>query len=241
MKQNYINDFEKFKILIFEDNKFFEKLLRGFSVNVTTFFRNPEVFKVIKDEIVNELETYPSVKIWSAACSRGDEPYSLAILLDEMGLLDRVQIYATDFNEVILKEAQNGIFPKSEYEKFKKNYKLSGGKQKFEKWFDINADYIEVKQDIKNRVIFFKHNLVTDDSINEFNMIMCRNVLIYFDKYLQRKVLRTLNNSLVRDGFLILGESESFDHEKYDYEKRKNSGEQTIKVYRKLYNGGKVK
>ena len=130
-------------------------------------------------------------------------------MLEEAGLLKRSIIYATDFNGTILEQAKNGIYPREMYERFKENYKKSGGKREFEKWWKINDDFVEISPHIREKIQFFQHNLVTDGEINEFHMVFCRNVLIYFDEELQKKVFKLIHDSLVRDGFLILGESES--------------------------------
>ncbi len=229
MKQNSIENFHDFRVLTFDDESLFAKLLRSFSINVTTFFRDPEVFSQIRDKIIPGFERLESIKIWCAGCSKGNEPYSVAILLDEAGLLDKSQIYATDFNETILNEAKNGLFAKSELDEFKQNYKDSGGKEEAERWFDIQDDFIEIKEKVKDRVLFFKHNLATDSSINEFDLILCRNVLIYFDNKLQKHVFDTLDNSLGKNSFLILGDSEVMPKD-YKYKHCTN------KIYtRKIY------
>jgi len=164
------------------------------------------------------IESHPSIRVWSAGCSRGDEAYSLAITLDEMGLLDKSIIYATDFNPRVLNEAKNALFSLDEFNEFKTNYQNSGGKLKFERYFTITDDFIQIKEKIRKKVLFFQHNLVTDGSINEFQFICCRNVLIYFDKILQKNVLKNIDTSLSKGGYLILGESETLPS-KYEYSK----------------------
>ena len=216
MGQNFITDFKEFERAVMDDENLFARLVRAFSINVTTFFRNPEVFNKVKKEIVPVLEKLENIRIWCAGCSKGKEPYSIAMLLDEAGLLGKCQIYATDFNKTILEEAKNGLFAKSELVEFEKNYKDSGGKEDSKRWFNIEDDFIEIKKEIRNRVLFFKHNLVTDGSINEFNLIFCRNVLIYFNEKLQKYVFYTIDNSLDKNGFLVLGESEKMPQE-YQY------------------------
>lgn len=226
-----IKNFKSFERQVFQNERVFGKLLKAFSINVTEFFRNPETFKSIREEILKYLQSYVHLKIWCAGCSKGDEPYSLAILLDEMGLLNKTQIYATDFNPNILQEAENGLFELSLFEKYEKNYHQSGGKNDFKQWFNFYDDFFEVKDYIKNKILFFKHNLVTDSSINEFNLILCRNVLIYFDKTLQKKVFNTIDDSLFRNGFLVLGESEVIDNRDYF----KIFGDKKNKIYKKEY------
>jgi len=218
MDQSTINTFKEFKKLVLEDEVMFAKLLSAFSINVTTFFRNPEIYLQIKEEIIPYIESFPSVRIWSAGCSRGDEAYSLAITLDELGILDKSIIYATDFNPRVINEAKNALFGISEFDDFKTNYIQSGGKKEFEDYFDFEKDYIQIKEYIRKKVLFFQHNLVTDGSINEFQFICCRNVLIYFDKLLQKNVFENIDESLLKGGYLILGESELLP-EKYKYSK----------------------
>jgi chemotaxis protein methyltransferase CheR len=229
MEQNKINVFKHFERLIFSDDKFFNKLLGILSINVTKFFRNPEVFQSMQKEVIPYINSFPSIRIWCAGCSKGDEPYSIAIMLDEMGLLHKSQIYATDFNRTILSEAESAMYTMEEFGQSKKNYIQSGGKKDFERWFDMNKNYVQLKKSIRNKVIFFKHNLVSDSSINEFNLIFCRNVLIYFDKYLQQKVFDLIDESLIRNTFLILGQSEALP-DKYNY---KIVGDRKNKIYQK--------
>ncbi|MCF6340242.1 MAG: hypothetical protein L3J10_05785 [Sulfurimonas sp.] len=209
MQQSQISSFEKYKIAVIEDKKIFARFFRICSVNMTTFFRNPEVFKDIRHKVIPYMKNIPSIRIWCAGCSKGSEPYSITMLLDEMGLLSKSLIYATDFNENILNEAKNGLFAKSELEEIKNNYRKSGGISELNRWINEENDFIEIKDKIKDKILFFKHNLVTDNVINKFNLILCRNVLIYFNNKLQKQVFDTIDNSLKKNSFLILGESES--------------------------------
>jgi len=211
MKVFKIRNFKDFTLLILESDEARNQLLKEFSINVTSFFRNPAVYKSMGENLLQELETYPSIRIWCAGCSRGDEAYSIAIMLDEAGLLDKTQIYATDFNATILKEAKNALFSKKEYLKSEENYLQSGGKKDFKTWFSIEDDYVEVKENIRKKILFFHHNLATDDSINSFNLILCRNVIIYFNEQLKRKIFELFDNSLERNSFLVLGNSEQID------------------------------
>jgi len=229
MSQSLISTFKEFKQIVLDDDLLFKKLLSAFSINVTTFFRNPEIYKLIKDEIMPYIESHPSIRVWSAGCSRGDEAYSLAITLDEMDLLDKSIIYATDFNPRVLSEAKNALFSIDEFKEFKINYLESGGRKEFESYFDITDDFIQIKEKIRKKVLFFQHNLVTDGSINEFQFICCRNVLIYFDKVLQRNVFDNIDTSLSKGGYLILGESEALPP-KYKYSK---IGKHKYKMFQK--------
>jgi chemotaxis protein methyltransferase CheR len=224
-----IDSFKEFEVMVLDNVEIFDKLLKEFSINVTSFFRNPQTYKGIRDTLLPQLDTYPNIRIWCAGCSRGDEPYSIAIMLDEAGLLNKTQIYATDFNQTILEEAKNGLFDITEFDRFKSNYKQSGGVRDFEKWFDIDDTFVQIKQHIKDKILFSKHNLVVDKSINEFNLILCRNVMIYFDNVLKKKVFKLFDNSLMRNGYLVLGSSEL--HEEYfDYKKISKN---IYKIYQK--------
>ncbi|MCD4668429.1 MAG: protein-glutamate O-methyltransferase CheR, partial [Sulfurimonas sp.] len=223
------DNFRKFKQTVLNDAKFFDMLFRAFSLNVSSFFRNPKTFKAIREELLPCIKNFPSIRVWSAGCSSGEEAYSIAIMLDEAGLLNKSQIYATDFNDTILGEAQNGLFSRDEFDKFKDNYIEGGGKESLEKYFTIEDDFVQIKQNIKDHVLFFKHNLVTDASINEFHLIFCRNVLIYFDKKLKKRVFDVIDDSLSQNGFLILGESEVLYNE-YNY---KVVGDKKTKIYQK--------
>ena len=217
-----IKSFVEFETLVLNDVDIFKSLFKKLSINVSDFFRDPEVFKQIREDIIPTLKTYPYLRIWCSACSSGQEPYTVAMLLDEAGLLKRSIIYATDFNNTVLLQAKNGIYSKESFKQFKKNYIKSGGKKDFDEWFDFDNNYVEVNSSIKEKVHFFQHNLVTDSVVNEFNLIFCRNVLIYFDNKLQKRVFKLIYDSLVRDCFLILGKSEAvhidngfIKHDKY--------------------------
>lgn len=223
------NSFTQFKQMVLKDIHIFNELKSAFSINITEFFRNTEVFQKIYDEVLPSLRKLKYLRIWCAGCSRGDEAYTVAILLKKSGLLKNAQIYATDFNESILNEAINGIYPIDLFDSFKENYRKYDEKDDFEQYFNVNDDFFEVNTEIKEKVLFFKHNLVTDASINEFNIIFCRNVLIYFDKDLKSKVFNLMDESLSKNGFLVLGESERV----LETLKYKRIGNKKIKIYKK--------
>lgn len=209
-------NFLEFQKIILENKNIFKDLFLNISVNVTTFYRNPEVFKILKEVILPKLDSFMDIKIWCAGCSSGEEPYSIAIFLKELGLLDRSLIYATDLNEVILRNAKNALYSKESYKQFLKHYYQAGGSESFSKYFNNYDNFVEVKEEIKERILFFRHNLVEDRKINDFQLIFCRNVIIYFDKDLKEKIFNLFENSLDNYGFLILGESESLDtHNKF--------------------------
>jgi len=227
--QVHANDFSHFKQMVLNHKNIFYELRSAFSVNLTEFFRNAEVFKKIQSDILPTLASLKYLRIWCAGCSSGDEPYSLAILLQQAGLLEKTQIYATDINETILNEAINGIYALDLFSTFQDNYKKLSLNNDFKDYFTFHDKHFEVNKEIKEKVLFFKHNLVSDASINEFNLILCRNVLIYFDKDLKQKVFNIMNESLSKDGFLVLGESEALA-KNLNYQRL---GNKKIKIYKK--------
>lgn len=215
--------FHEFQEKVLRNKSIFKDLFLNISVNITTFYRNPEVFKILKNEILPKLDSFIDIKIWCAGCSSGEEPYSIAIFLKELGLLDKSLIYATDLNEVVLNNAKNGLYSKENFNLFLKHYYQAGGNESFSTYFDMKNSFVSVKEEIKQRILFFRHNLALDGKINDFQLIFCRNVIIYFDKELKEKVFDLFNGSLDNYGFLILGESESLDyHPKFKTVDKKN-------------------
>ena len=210
-------NFSSFKYKILNDKELFQNLFLDISINITTFFRNSNVYIRLKDEIKKLFTRHKRVKIWCAGCSSGEEPYSIAILLNELGLLHRSIIYATDINNVILEIAKNGIYTKNNYIEFKKNYNEVFSLDNFDNYFDFYDDFIVIKKNIKDKILFFKHNLVESKKIDDFQLIICRNVIIYFDKDLTIKVFDLFDQSLESNGLLLLGESETF-YNNYNYQ-----------------------
>ena len=186
-----------------------EKLLLDLSINVTAMFRDPNFYVTFREHVVPLLRTYPFIRIWHAGCSTGEEVYSMAILLREEGLYDRSRIYATDINEVVLQRAKAGIFPLERMQEYTDNYIKAGGKRSFSEYYTAKYGGALFDQSLTKNVVFSQHNLVTDRSFSEFNVILCRNVLIYFDKTLQSKVHTLFYDSLVMFGVLVLGSKET--------------------------------
>ena len=186
-----------------------EKLLLDLSINVTAMFRDPNFYQTFREHVVPLLRTYPFIRIWHAGCSTGEEVYSMAILLQEEGLYDRSRIYATDINEVVLQRAKAGIFPLDRMQEYTDNYMRAGGNRSFSEYYTAKYDGALFDQSLTKNVVFSQHNLVTDRSFSEFNVILCRNVLIYFDKTLQSKVHSLFYDSLVMFGVLVLGSKET--------------------------------
>jgi chemotaxis protein methyltransferase CheR len=196
-----------------------ERFVRTMAVNVTSMFRDPHFFRVFRDRVVPLLRTYPFVRIWHAGCSTGEEVYSMAILLQEEGLYDRCRIYATDMNESVVKQAKEGIFPLDVMERFAQNYREAGGRKALSDYYTAAYGSAMFRANLRDNVLFSQHNLATDSSFNEFNVILCRNVMIYFKKDLQNRVHQLLHESLAISGILGLGNKESlqFTSHERDY------------------------
>jgi chemotaxis protein methyltransferase CheR len=191
------------------DTRCLERLLLGLSVNVSAMFRDPRFFRAFRERAVPLLRTYPFIRIWQAGCSTGEEVYSLAIVLQEEGLYDRCRIYATDMNEFVLKRAREGIYGLDVMQKYTANYIAAGGTGAFSSYYTAAYDHVILRDSLRERVVFSQHNLVSDGVFNEFNVILCRNVMIYFTHPLQERVLDLFSRSFARFGLLGLGSHES--------------------------------
>ena len=191
------------------DEEFFNKLLLDLSINVTEMFRDPWFYKRVRETVIPHLKTYPFFKVWHAGCSAGQEVYSMGILLNEEGVKERSQIYATDFNEKILAKAKDGIYPMDLVREYTVNYQKAGGARSFSDYYTADYDHVVMKRSLKDQILFSSHNLVTDGVFGEMNVIFCRNVLIYFNKDLQNRVLQLFYDSLCPGGFLCLGSKEN--------------------------------
>ena len=195
--------------LILHDEEVFSDFVQQVSVPVSDMFRDPDVFKVLREEIFPFLKTYPFVKIWSAGCASGEEAYSLAILAHETGLKGRLQVYATDFNDKALAMGKEGIYDIARVREFTKNYQDSGGQEEFSNYYTTAYQKAILIDSVRDSVTFSNHNLANDGVFGEMHLILCRNVLIYFDKDLQNHVLSLLTASLSPRGFLCLGSHEN--------------------------------
>ena len=194
---------------ILHDAASMERLLLDLSINTTAMFRDPTFYLTFRRKIVPMLRTYPFVRIWHAGCSTGEEVYSMAILLQEEKLLDRCRIYATDINESVLQRAKDGIFPLNTMQENTSNYIAAGGTGTFSEYYTARYDYAIFRPALRENVVFAQHNLVTDSSFNHFNVIFCRNVLIYFNNALQERVQRLFLDSMEMFGILGLGKKET--------------------------------
>jgi chemotaxis protein methyltransferase CheR len=187
----------------------FTELLRFLTVQVSDLFRDPSYFRAIRETIVPYLQTYPSLKVWVAGCATGEEAYSLAILLDEEGLLDRTLIYATDINAEALRTAEEGVYALDRFAGFSANYLAAGGKRSLSDYYTARYSSALLDRRLRKAILFSDHSLATDSAFAEVQLVSCRNVLIYFDGTLQDRALGVLAESLCRRGFLGLGSKES--------------------------------
>jgi chemotaxis protein methyltransferase CheR len=195
--------------LVLRDPEVMERLILDLSINVTAMFRDPTFYAALRDRVLPELHTYPFTRIWVAGCSTGEEVYSLAMLLEEAGLYDRTRIYATDLNEAVLETARRGVFPLHKMQEYTQNYLRAGGARAFSDYYVSAYDGAAFDRTLVRNVVFAQHNLVSDRSFNEFQLIVCRNVMIYFDRSLQNRVHELFYESLMRLGVLALGHKES--------------------------------
>ncbi len=201
--------FAEFWFKVKSDRTYLKRFVEEITVNVTEMFRDPSFYTALRKIIIPQLATRPFIRIWHAGCATGEEVFSMAILLHEANLLHKSLLYATDINPDVLEEAGKGIFALSNMKQYSANYIESGGKQDFSSYYTAKYDKVIFNDIFRKRMIFSTHNLVSDSSFNEFQLILCRNVLIYFDKDLQQKVFRLFDASLERLGFLALGSKET--------------------------------
>ena len=216
---------------VLHDPPMMERLLLDLSINVTAMFRDPGFYLAFRQHVVPILRTYPFIRIWHAGCATGEEVYSMAILLHEEGLYERCRIYATDINEVVLQKAKEGIFPLDRMQEYTENYIAAGGKRAFSDYYLAKYGGALFDDSLRKNVVFSLHNLVTDRSFAEFNVILCRNVLIYFDKSLQARVHSLFYDSLAMFGVLALGSKETLRFSPHEDAYDQLNGPE--KIYRK--------
>jgi len=224
--------FSEFRKRLLSDPNYFYEAVAEISVNVTEMFRDAEFYKAIREEVIPVLATYPHIRIWHAGCATGEEVYSLAIILKETGLLHKSLLYGTDINHRAVDKARTGIFPAANMQQYSKNYQEAGGSEDFSSYYTTNYGMVKFSDQLSEKIIFSTHNLVSDFSFNSFQLIFCRNVLIYFEKDLQAKVLRLIDNSLELLGFLALGTKESLRFSVLDPKYKQPFGRQ--KIWRKI-------
>jgi chemotaxis protein methyltransferase CheR len=223
--------FAEFRFKINNDTTYFKRFVEQITVNVTEMFRDPSFFKTLRNDVLPRLGTYPLIRIWIAGCSTGEEAFSISILLDELNLLDKSLIYATDLNPSVLEKAAQGFFALSQMKQYSENYILSGGTRDFSSYYTAKYSLAKFDPELRRKIIFSTHNLVSDHSFNEFQLILCRNVLIYFDRELQHKVIDLFDNSLEDLGYLALGTKETLE---FSQVAKKYKRLQTEKIWRKV-------
>lgn len=209
MNMGGFSSIQELKEKVENDEGVAARLLQDLSITVTEMFRDPDFYRLLRSVVVPVLKTYPFIKIWHAGCSTGQEAYSMAILLKEEGLYERTTIYATDFNQEALTRAKEGIYSGKLMKEYTQNYQESGGRESFSDYYTSSYEMAIMDQDLKRNIVWAHHNLVTDSVFAEVHLVLCRNVLIYFDKELQGKVHGLFYNSLIKGGLLCLGSKES--------------------------------
>lgn len=201
--------FAELRYRVRNDPSYLKRFVEEITVNVTEMFRDPGFYQVLRKDILPKLGTHPYIRIWHAGCSTGEEVYSMAIMLKEANLLSKSIIYATDLNPDVLEKARAGIFPIANMKVYSENYMASGGREDFSSYYSANYDGVKFDESLSRQMVFSAHNLVSDSSFNEFHLIVCRNVLIYFDKDLQDRVLELFDKSLGLLSYLALGSKET--------------------------------
>ncbi|ASK33848.1 CheR family methyltransferase [Alloalcanivorax mobilis] len=194
---------------VLRDRQFFVTLLNDLTINVTEMYRDPEFYRAFRNEVVPILKTFPFIKIWHAGCATGEEIYSMAILLEEEQLYERAMIYATDIDKNVLTAAKKGIYSIHAFKQYADNYRRAGGRHSLSDYTTARYDSVIMDQRLKRNIVFADHDLATDQVFGEMHVILCRNVLIYFDRQLQGRVIQLFSESLDMGGFLCLGTKES--------------------------------
>jgi chemotaxis protein methyltransferase CheR len=217
---------------VLHDSAAMERLLHDLSINVTSMFRDPSFYAAFREQVIPPLRTYPFIRIWNAGCSTGEETFSLAILLMEAGVYEKTRIYATDINDRVIEMASAGRFPLERMRDYTANYLRAGGQEEFSRYYTVDGDQASFSSELCSRVVFANHNLVSDGPFNEFNVIVCRNVMIYFGKGLQDRVHQLFYDSLETFGVLALGHKESIRFT--PYEDRFEELDAQERLYRKV-------
>jgi MCP methyltransferase, CheR-type len=209
INSEHLGNIGELENLLLSDPKIFQRFVHQISVNVTSMFRDPSFYLTFRKQVVPLLATYPFIRVWHAGCATGEEVYSMAILLEEEGLYERSRIYATDMDSVSIQKAKQGIFPLSSMREYSSNYLAAGGTESLSKYYTADQEHALFRSHLRRNIVFAQHNLVCDGSFNEFHVVLCRNVMIYFNSELRDKVLSLLHDSLIRFGILGLGSKES--------------------------------
>ena len=231
-----INDrflsFAEFRYRINNDEDYLRRFVEEVTVNVTEMFRDVQFYRTLREKVLPVLATWPHIRIWHAGCSTGEEVYSTAILLEEAKMLHKSLLYATDINPTVLQNVRDGVFPLGQMKQYSENYILSGGERDFSDYYTAQYNVVKFDERFSQRMVLATHNLVSDGSFNEFQLILCRNVMIYFDKPLQDRVLKLFYESLEMLGFLALGAKETLRFSEIQQKFRPFAGRE--KIYRKV-------
>lgn len=231
IRASNLNNASELPCRVVQDYAFFRRFLSEISVSVTAFFRDPHVFLAVAKRILPTFANFPYLKIWHAGCATGQEAYSLALLLHEAKLLSRSTIYATDIVPEALEAAREGIYEKAELLRSSSNYKKSGGVHDLSDYYTEKYDHVRFHRFLRGKIAFAEHSLISEAYLSEINLLFCRNVFIYFDRELQKKVAEKFSDSIVDGGFLILGTSESLQF--IDVKNRFSNYSPLHKIYRK--------
>jgi chemotaxis protein methyltransferase CheR len=216
---------------VLHDTGCMDRVVRDLSINVTEMFRDPGFYRALRERVFPLLRTHPFIRVWNAGCATGEEVYSIAIALREEGLLERTRIYATDINDAALERAGTGAFPLERMQRYTENYLQAGGREAFSSYYAAAGDSARFDPSLFENIVLAQHNLVTDGSFNEFHLIVCRNVMIYFGSALQEEVLQLFGDSMTRFGILALGRKESIRRSRHadEYE----SLDEVEKIFRR--------
>ncbi len=223
--------FAELRYRVRSDASYLKRFVEELTVNVTEMFRDPLFYKALRTEVLPALSAKPFIRIWHAGCSTGEEVFSMAILLREANLLTKSLLYATDLNPDVLETARRGIFSLGPMKQYSENYRLSGGVNDFSMYYTAQYGHVKFGKELGEKMVFSTHNLVSDRSFNEFDLILCRNVLIYFDKALQERVLHLFDESLGPLSYLALGAKESLKFAPIQPRYKQLDGE---KIWRKI-------
>jgi chemotaxis protein methyltransferase CheR len=208
------------------------RFVSSISVHTTAMFRDADVYRALRNEVIPMLRTYPFVRIWHVGCSSGEEVYSLAILLEEQGIYERCRIYATDISDAILDRARQGLFPLRYMKEYTQSYQRTGGTRDFSSYYTADNQNAVFRQSLRRNIVFSQHNLVCDSAFNEFQLIMCRNVMLYFDDTLRHRALELFHNSMSSFGLLVLGKKEALRYSPHnDHYRELGEG---LRIYRRL-------
>ncbi len=228
-----LNSVTEIQSRILKDPLFASQLLQDLSITVTEMFRDPDFYRSLREKVIPLLKTYSFIKIWHAGCATGEEAYSMAIILKEEGLYDKTTIYATDFNQSAIERAKEGIFSNEMIKEYTSNYQKSGGKESFSNYYTSDYNMVIMDNAIKKNIVWANHNLVTDGVFAEVHLILCRNVLIYFNENLQGKVQKLFFDSIINGGVLCLGSKESLRFS--DFSDSYTELDKKQKIFKKKY------